>query len=585
MATIKHKKAICAAEVSAFGGIDASTPCGDGGIAVDLKNFKVLPDGSLCRRNGFSVYRSFADDVRGAEVFADTNGTFLLAAVGSTVHRIPLGDGEDESADVLHSTEGEVTFFSFLGEIYLVDGLELYRLVDGALFEVCRGYVPLYGKNWNSEKTVNPINEPINLASDKVRFHYEAGTMFGTLYFGVRLASVERVVEGDTERFYERTLSEDGTSMTFKTAFRSTKPITVYATVDPSYFHDAELRACHGVAKYDAFGGSRVMLYGGGDGARIFISRPVNATSLAEAREEYPNATSLYIPKGGDMTLESRSPITAMARVGDRMMIATANETWISETVSDVAETETVLPLRSLSRTVGCLGAGGLAVTGGDAPVTVSAGGLYLWQVDPQLDHAASVRRISGGIAPLLPSGFTAGLRVAYVRGEDTLWLYDPEDEEGRVFLYDCTAACWYSYTGIRGTRLLEAEGRVGFFGDGGIYFFEEGRGRDLLPFGERDVVGSYRSRLMDFGDGEVTKRAVRLFVDADLGGGELSVALRDGKLLDETVLRGKGEGPSIRKALLSTSRFRRVQTELRASGPAPQRIYGFCVHASGATT
>ena len=368
MATIKHKKAICAAEVSAFGGIDASAPCGDGGIAVDLKNFKVLPDGSLCRRNGFSVYRSFADDVRGAEVFADTNGTFLLAAVGSTVHRIPLGDGEDESADVLHSTEGEVTFFSFLGEIYLVDGLELYRLVDGALFEVCRGYVPLYGKNWNSEKTVNPINEPINLASDKVRFHYEAGTMFGTLYFGVRLASVERVVEGGTERFYERTLSEDGTSMTFKTAFRSTKPITVYATVDPSYFHDAELRACHGVAKYDAFGGSRVMLYGGGDGARIFISRPVNATSLAEAREEYPNATSLYIPKGGDMTLESRSPITAMARVGDRMMIATANETWISETVSDVAETETVLPLRSLSRTVGGLGAGGLAVTGGDAP-------------------------------------------------------------------------------------------------------------------------------------------------------------------------------------------------------------------------
>ena len=53
MATVNKNKTTYAAEVTAFGGIDASSPCGNGGIAVDMKNFKVLPDGSLCRRSGF----------------------------------------------------------------------------------------------------------------------------------------------------------------------------------------------------------------------------------------------------------------------------------------------------------------------------------------------------------------------------------------------------------------------------------------------------------------------------------------------------------------------------------------------------
>lgn len=581
MATVNHKKTIRAAEVTAFGGIDASAPCGDGGIAVDLKNFKVLPDGSLCRRSGFTVLDTLDGAVRGAAVFRDVDGTFLLAAADACVYRIAMADGSAESEEILSTSEGTVTFFSHDGEIYLVDGDELYHYLGrGASFEVCRGYVPLYGKNWNSESASNAVNEPINLASDKVRFHYVSGTMFTTLRFGIRLASVDKVVEGDVERTYERTLSADGTSLTFTSGFRSTKPITIYATVHPSYYHDAILRASHGVAHYDAFSGSRVMLYGGGDGARLFTSRPVDAASLAEAREEAPNATTLYFPKGGDMTLDNRQAINAVCRVGDRMMICTEGETWITEEMTAVAAEQTVLPTRSLARSIGCSAFGGLAVAGGDVPFTVSASGIYRWRIDPQLDHSCSLTRISDAIAPLLPQDAFARLRLCYVRSEDTLWVFCPEDTEGRVFLYDCTASRWYSYVGIGAKVLLEADGRVGFAADNALCFFEDGRSTDLCAFGEREIVATYESRRVDLGDAEATKRALRVCAEAMLGG-ELAVGLYDKTLLDEVTFEG-GDGTACGySARVAPRRFKRLTITLRAAGQVPCRILGLCVHVA----
>lgn len=581
MATVNHKKAIKAAEVTAFGGIDASLACGDGGMAADMKNFKLLPDGSLCRRSGFAVLRSFEDRVRGVHLFRHADGDFLLAAVGTSVYRIPLPDGECESTEVLGTDEGRVLFFDYDGDVYMLDGAEVYRHLGGASFEVCCGYVPLYGKDWDSTSATNPMNEPINLVSDKVRFHYVAGTMFTTLHFGIKLSSVDKVVEGGVERPYARTLSADGTSLTFTNGFRSTKPITVYATVDPSYWHDAVLRSCGEVTGYESFGDTRVFLWGGDDATRLFVSRPVDDASLAAAREAAENATSLYFPKGGDMRMRSCQGITAVGRVGDRMMICAADRTWITEELTAVDPSCTVLPVRGLSLTVGCTGGGGFAVIGNDTPITLSAGDIYRWDIDPQLDRGCSVARISDGVAPLFNKEAFGRLRLYYVGGEDTLWVFDPEDAEGRVLLYDCTAGRWYSYVGIAAERLFETGGAVGFFGGHDVCLFDESRSTDLCAFGEREIVGVFESCRMDFGDSEAVKRAVRVYAEADLGGGELAVALYDGRLLDEVVFGAEGNGLTCYSARVTPHRCRRLSVTLRATGKAPQRIFGFCVHAA----
>ena len=580
MATVNQNKTTHTAQVTAFGGIDASSPCGNGGIAVDLKNFKVLPDGSLCRRSGFSVLRASRDAVRGAEVFYNEDRTFLLLAVGASVHRISLPDGEEISSEVLGTTSGKVTFFSFDGEIYLADGAELYHHIGGADFEVCRGYAPLYGKNWEPESRTNPVNQPVNLASDKVRFHYVAGATFSTLYFGVKLASVDRVVEGGTEQTYARTLSEDGKSLTFKNTFRSTDPITIYATVDPSYFHDADLRSAAGVAHYDAFRGSRVMLYGGGNGAKVFVSQPVGNASLTEARAEWANSTSLYFPKDGHIALENRQPVTSVGRVGDRMMVLTADEAFISEEMTEVADDVTALPLRSLLRTVGCGSPKGLAITRNDAPITVSRGGIYRWRIDPQLDTVPSVECISDGISSLLPPDFFRRTRIFYLPDQDLLWLLLPDDPEGRVFLFDCALECWYSYAGIEAEELLAADGQVGFYGGGAVSFFNDALSEDHLDFGAREIVGTFESRIMDLGDDETVGRLLSISGVASLGG-ELAVGLYDGKLLDEIVLSGDGQEASAFLERVAHRRFRRLSLRLRATGKSPCRILSLCVHTT----
>ena len=578
MATVNHNKTNSVAEVTVFGGIDASSPCGDGGIAVDMKNFKVLADGSLCRRSGFSVLRTFGDAVRGAAVFRDGGGTFLLLAVGASVHRISLPNGEEIASEVLQTTEGKVVFFTYDGEIYLVDGAELYHHVGGAEFEVCRGYAPLYGKDWSSTSDTNPVNEPVNLASDKVRFHYLSGTIFRTISFGIKLASIDKVLEGNEERNYGPTLSADGKSVTFSTAFQPTKPVTIYATVHPSYFHDADLRSATGVAHYDAFRGSRVMLYGCGE--RVFVSRPVKENDLAASRTEWSSSTSLYFPKGGEMALESRQPVTSVGRVGDRVMVLTADEAFISEEMTDVADEVTALPLRSLLGMVGCGSPEGLAIARGDAPITVSRGGIYRWRIDPQLDTVPSVTCISGGIDSLLPKDLFRRARVYYQPEEDLLWLLLPGDSEGRVFLYDCTRECWYSYVGIDAEGLLVADGQAGFYGGGAVSFFDDAAAVDKLPFGEREIIGVYESRVMDLGDGEAVGRLLSLGGVASLGG-ELAVGLYDGKLLDEVVLAGEGEEASAFLTRLTRRRFKRLAFCLRATGKSPCRILRLHLHTT----
>lgn len=581
MATVNHKRTIQAAEVTAFGGIDASSPCGDGGVAADLKNFKVLSDGSLCRRSGFATLTSFEDAVRGAGTFRDAEGSFILVAEGTRLHRISLPDGTVQSADGLFTGEGKVTFFEHGGDVYFLDGTEMYRYTGGTAFEVCQGYVPLYGVDWLGANSNNPVNEPINLLSGKIRIRYATRQTIQTLRFKIKLASVDWAVLGNTPiSLYGSTLSEDGAMFSFGTAIDAAAVLTLYATVDMSYYHDAWLRSCTEVASYESFSASRTFLFGGEDPSQIFVSRPVDKASLAAARVAAPNATALYFPKDGAMRLENGLAVTAVDRVGDRMMICSEGQTWVTEELSKVDSTLTVLPVRSLTQTAGSRSVGGLSVIDGEVPVTVSEGGVYRWEIDTNLERRCSFERISDGIAPLLPEGFATRARLHYVRGEDTLWLYDPEDPDGRVFLYDCAAKRWYSYVGIPATRLLETDGRVGFYDDNSISFFDEHRSTDLCTFGEREIVGYYRSRRMDFGDGEAVKRAVRVYAESDLGDGELTVGLADGGLLDEVVFRGDGTGMKSYSAKVTPRRFQRVAVTLRATGGSPQRILGFCVHA-----
>lgn len=579
MKTDKHKRAGRVAEVTSFGGIDASSPNGDGGLARDIQNFKVLSDGSLGLREGFATLAATGAPIRGVWVGREGAEHFLLAVSGGNFYRVS-SEGAVTSTELAGGDGGAVCFFSYDGEVYLLDGKDVYRYAGGANLESFRGYVPLYGKGWNPASFANPIYEPINLLCDKIRITYYTLSAYSRICVGIPLSSVEEVVvDGTPLTKQSYRLSEDGTVIELTTLFQTKEDVVVYATLTPALWRSECLSACAESAVYETFSGTRVFLYGGTDASRLFVTKPVDGVSLAAAREKCPSATSLYVPKGTEHSVGNQRPITAVIPVDDRVMVCTDRETFLSEKMTDAADAWHI-PMRSLSGTVGCRSVGGVTRMDRGAPVTVSAGGLYCWEIDPDPERPCSVTCISAPIAPLLGADAFVRGRAFYEQAKNTLWFFVPDNAEGRVFLYDCAARLWYAYTGIPARGFFDTGTEIGFYGGEEICLFDPTRTTDLCAFGEREIRGLYESRRMDFGDCEAVKRMARVYVEADVGGGTLSVRLSDGRLLDERPFEGCEEGPECYEAHLLGHRFRRLSLTLRAGGGSAQRIFGFCVHA-----
>ena len=416
----------------------------------------------------------------------------------------------------------------------------------------------------------NAVNEPINLLSRYVRIRFYDEPPYLRLRLGVQATAV-RIFNGNWElagSLYD--LTEDGTCIAFDEAYDPDwRELVVYATLAPSYWHDAAIRSSTLAARYESFSAERLFLFGGENGAELFISRPVDALSDADSKACDGAASTLYFPRGRAVSFGDGQAITAVRRIGDRMMICTANSTWLTDSIG----TEEI-SVRPLSQTMGCRAVEGILPIDGDVPMTLSAGGLFRWHIDTD-DWTCTRECISGAVAAPAGDGFFDCARLHYLPSLDRLWVYRPGDGEGRVFIYDCANRRWFSYVGVCADRVFEADGRVGFSNGGELCLFDGALTVDVCSFGEREIVGIFESRRADLGNCEVFKRAVRLFAEADLADGELLVGLYDGGLLDEALFRGSGT----HSAHISTSRFRRMSVTLRAFGKGRRYIHRLCVH------
>ncbi len=577
----KHEKTVAAGAVR-FAGLDASTPHGDGGIACDMKNFRILADGSLERRCGFGLLAALGEEIRAARVIREGGEAVILAVAGASLYRISVADGSLTSAVVLETTEGRVVFFEHCGVLYLMDGAEVYRYAGGVSLSPCVGYIPLYGLDWKEINGGSPINEPINLFSPKIRVCYkiEDSTTLFRLNLGMKIRSVDCVTL-DGVRVEDYSVSELPGGENYAVVFPHSRYIDVAevcVTLEDSYWHDALIRSCGFSAVYDGFSDSRVFLYGGDSGG-LYVSLPVSEEAMSASLRCDASSTPLYFPKGHEACFGNGRDVTAVGRVGERMMICTEGSAWVTDEMSAITATVAdKIVVRPLSQTVGCSSFGGFSMMNGEMPVTVSESGIYRWDIDFEMKRECTVTRISDGIAPLVEDGFFVGARACSVGAENELWFYLPRGVGGRVFIYNCTQGLWYSYDGIQAGLILDTSAGVVFSDGATFYRFDRGRDSDGLLYGEREIVGYYESRRMDFGNAEETRRAVRLFVEADVAGGELSVGLYDGSLLDEVTLIGGG-GAFGFSSPVSTSRFHRLSVVLVARGSRRQRIYGFCVH------
>ena len=158
-----------------FGGLDVTSPIGSGRLQR-LKNFKLLQDGSVIKRSGFSHFCTIEGEIRGEKVYSDREEEVILAVVGQNLLRISVADGSVSSLAVFDSEEGKINFFEYMGELYILDGFKLYRYLGGTATERCAVYAPLYGKEWKADDRSGVVNEPPNALGPRIRVTYKAGS-------------------------------------------------------------------------------------------------------------------------------------------------------------------------------------------------------------------------------------------------------------------------------------------------------------------------------------------------------------------------------------------------------------------------
>jgi len=570
-----------------FGGLDLSAPMGGGRFSV-FKNFKLLPDGSAIKRNGFRYIASTEGEVRGEQAYSDGGESVILSVIGSSLYRISVADGETTHAEVFATSEGRVKFFGVMGELYIYDGDSLYRYTGQCFAEKCEVYSPLYGKDWSTGHVAGSMNEPFNMLSPRIRISYKCnGEMVGTLSVGKKIKSVDAMFR-DGEKVLPNlySIASNQTQITCKDVYVLSE-LVVYLTLDLSEYKNSDFDGCDRVDVFDAFTDSRVFMYGGENEERFYVSAPVSEDDVKHATSVYGYVAPIYFPKGEGHSFVGSEKITAMARVCDRMMIFSEHRAWVTSSLTESEGRERMGVIADpISDNAGCSSYGAVVLTDGVVPLSVSLGGIYKWVIDPGFEQKITLSKISGNLGSLADSVFWRNAAVGFHRGENEIWFANTASENGEVLVFNCESKAWYYYDGIAADKLFEVGETLAFRKGDAVYVFSSDEGYDCYEWGERGIDAVIESAVFDFSAPDRKKHISGAHISCELDGGVMTLELAEGHslanvTLDESKVSAYHNGIHFFDLRMRTGRCKRVCFRLTASGKCRQRVFGAAFFAS----
>ena len=567
-----------------FKGLDLTSPIGSGRLS-QLKNFRLLFDGSAIKREGFGLIASLDGEIRGATAYVDGGEDIILAVSGSSLYRVNT-EGEISSAELLSTAEGNVDFFELRGELYLTDGVQIYRYTGGASALPCSPQPALYGKDWEANSNiVGVVNSPFNLLTPRIRIDYICDyEELNTLAVGIPIKSVDGVIINQAIKDIKKlgmSISSDKKRATFDSIYCGKGArITMYVTVDSSEYIDPSFNGFNRAAVFDCFDKSRVFLYGGGDGDVFRVSGVVSDEELALARSVYGEVDPLYFPKGEDCRFGGMNAISGFCRVGYRMLVFSKHRTWITSDLCDSEGTSRRgVALELVSHTLGCSSDKAFCVADELKPITVSRGGIFKWSFDNEFEEDAVVTRLSDNISEYLDDGFLKNAAVCYQRDGDEIWFANRASENGEVLVYDLRRGLWWLYDGIRVDRFIEWGAGAAFVSGSSLFLFDKARYTDRTAEGDREIEGVIESAGFEMSAPRQKKQICSISVTGCFDGGKVALDIDDGKSLASLELSGDQASPihvgaELVEMRVSTGRTERAKFTLRASGVSRQRIY-----------
>lgn len=579
MSFFKTQNALAKVECRGFGGIDTRDTAGRGGKAAEIVNFRVLEDGTLQKRCGYRRVVSMSSNIR-AILTGYFDGEFLgYVLSGGQLFKVNFDMGEKKLIGSTSSISGEASIFYYLGNIFVIDGEEIYELRDDTLVSSI-GYVPLFGKNWGSNYP-GEINEPLNLLTPRARISYivsDNPTIF--------LATLHKVNSVQAVYLNDRLLSESEYVIdhNFNTinipGLEAGDRVLVHLTFDHKVIDRNRIAYNTRAVVFGGVNTSRVFMWGWGNKNVMYSSAYVSNADLRQSRMAYPDSGALYFPADYDFTVgDGRYDITAVSRHYDRLLIFTSGDTWVAE--SDACGIEE-FPTMRVNSEHGCLSPRGCGKRGND-PITVGRQKIMKWTSNTDRLEECNAYSISDGIEELLSNRFFQSAVVHEDKWKGEMLLTDPNDVDGRVFVYNDSGDRWYTYEGIRADIFFDGPSSVGFVSGKDICLFDDSLSKDeTSSTTERTINARFVSQPLDFGFSGRRKKLMMLSLDADLGGEAIEVSFTS----DNGIQSGTEIDPENDQSLdsynrrIPSDRFTRTSMTIESNSSAPQKVYGVKITA-----
>ena len=119
MSKIKKEKAYAHKRIVSFGGVREGLAKNEEG-ASKIRNLRILSDGSMEKRNGWSTRWSFSKNIRGFWQGTVAQNRYIFLVAGNTVYRI-LDQDNISTLGTLTTSTGRVHFFRYRDRLYLLD--------------------------------------------------------------------------------------------------------------------------------------------------------------------------------------------------------------------------------------------------------------------------------------------------------------------------------------------------------------------------------------------------------------------------------------------------------------------------------
>lgn len=570
MSKIKPKRAYAKEILDGFGGIGSDTPLG-GNNASNMRNFRILPDGSLQKRNGWKLLLRFSYTVRGYWQ-GDLNGVAKSFAVsGSGIYR--LENGSSVMIGNLPGSSGRVRFFKYREHLYLLDGASLlvYRESSGVFADPV-GYAPLYGRNWHPSDR-GTVNEPFNLLSNHLRVHYlnsTGSTVFSLPYYADSIDQVR--VDGVLTDDYELLSPSNKFSIGEASVGGS---VEVAFTVSMLSETRNRLLQCTRAYHEHQEDHEKLALYGSPNGNLLFSAAQVDDNMINASKAIYSDSDPLYFTNDTLLTLgDAEHPITSLYRNHGRVLAFHKAGAYSLSFATDGDTVESYPLLYGM----GCTAIDAALYLDGD-PVIVNTGGIFRLHSTSGDPDEFTVTCLSEKIAELKTESFAQNALVCEDTAHGELWFCDPtQTMEEKVWVYQPLQKTWVVFDNIFPSFFFHDATDVGFAYKNTLCLFSE----SLTADNGQPFTAYYQTAHLGFSYPEEVKRALRLTLCASGGGNTIEIVAKT-ETRSKTISRQSNvsEAPELFDCRVPLGRFRFLQVTVRDTGSARSRIYRLALFAN----